>query len=82
MLDNTSPGPTTYGLGDTEIGMKYRFIHETDTTPQVGTFPIMHIPTATATAVWVAATCRYSFRSGFKRAGANIPGLRSSVLMQ
>ncbi len=38
-------GPTTYGLGDTEVGMKYRFIHETDTTPQVGTFPIVHIPT-------------------------------------
>ncbi len=34
-----------YGLGDTEIGMKYRFIHETDETPQVGTFPIVHIPT-------------------------------------
>ncbi len=38
-------GPTTYGLGDTEIGIKYRFIHETDTTPQVGVFPLVHIPT-------------------------------------
>lgn len=38
-------GPTTYGLGDTEGGAKYRFVHENDTTPQVGTFPIVHIPT-------------------------------------
>ncbi len=38
-------GPTTYGLGDTEVGAKYRFIHETDTTPQVGVFPLAHIPT-------------------------------------
>jgi len=37
--------PTVYGLGDTEVGIKYRFVHETDTQPQVGTFPILHIPT-------------------------------------
>ena len=40
-----SGGPTTYGLGDTEVGVKYRFIHETDATPQIGAFPIIHIPT-------------------------------------
>ncbi len=38
-------GPTVYGLGDTEVGVKYRFVHETDTLPQAGTFPIVHIPT-------------------------------------
>lgn len=38
-------GPTFYGIGDTEVGVKYRFIHETDAIPQVGTFPIVHIPT-------------------------------------
>ena len=27
-----------YGLGDTEVGVKYRFIHETDTLPQIGVF--------------------------------------------
>jgi len=37
--------PTIYGLGDTEFGVKYRFVHETETLPQVGIFPIMHIPT-------------------------------------
>jgi hypothetical protein len=38
-------GPTMYGFGDTEVGVKYRFIHETDTIPQVGIFPITHLPT-------------------------------------
>lgn len=38
-------GPTMYGIGDTEVGVKYRFIHESETTPQVGTFPIIHLPT-------------------------------------
>lgn len=38
-------GPTMYGIGDTEVGVKYRFIHETDIIPQVGAFPLVHIPT-------------------------------------
>jgi hypothetical protein len=38
-------GPAMYGPGDTEVGVKYRFNHETETLPQVGIFPIMHIPT-------------------------------------
>lgn len=38
-------GSTSYGLGDTELGVKYRFIHETDNVPQVGIFPLLHLPT-------------------------------------
>lgn len=38
-------GPTMYGLGDMEVGVKYRFIHESDMIPQVGAFPLVHIPT-------------------------------------
>ena len=34
-----------YGYGDTEVGLKYRFIQETPSIPQVGTFPIIEIPT-------------------------------------
>ncbi len=34
-----------FGLGDTELGVKYRFIHETDSLPQVGTFPLVEVPT-------------------------------------
>ena len=33
------------GYGDTELGVKYRFIHETDTLPQVATFPLLELPT-------------------------------------
>lgn len=38
-------GQTSYGIGDTELGVKYRFIHESNTTPQVGIFPLVEIPT-------------------------------------
>jgi hypothetical protein len=34
-------GGHQYGLGDIEFGVKYRFIHETDTMPQIGAFPIV-----------------------------------------
>ena len=33
-----------YGYGDTELGFKYRFIHETDWIPQIGIFPLAEIP--------------------------------------
>ncbi len=38
-------GPAAYGLGDIEIGVKYRFIHESGIIPQVGAFPLVHLPT-------------------------------------
>ncbi len=38
-------GPTSYGLGDTELGVKSRFIHESENIPQVGIFPLVHLPT-------------------------------------
>jgi hypothetical protein len=41
-------GPTAYGLGDSEVGVKYRFVHEGEDVPQVGIFPIAHIPTGDA----------------------------------
>jgi hypothetical protein len=34
-----------FGYADTEFGAKYRFISETDKMPQIGTFPIIQIPT-------------------------------------
>jgi hypothetical protein len=36
---------THYGYSDTEIGVKYRLIEETDNSPQVGIFPLLEIPT-------------------------------------
>jgi len=37
--------PMRYGYADTEVGVKYCFISETDNRPQIGTFPIALIPT-------------------------------------
>jgi hypothetical protein len=34
-----------YGFGDMELGVKYRFIQETNLLPQVGTFPLVDVPT-------------------------------------
>jgi hypothetical protein len=37
--------PSAYGLGDIELGAKYRFIQETDHRPMVGLFPMVEIST-------------------------------------
>ena len=34
-----------YGIGDVEVGAKYRFVHETDVRPEVGIFPLVELPT-------------------------------------
>jgi hypothetical protein len=36
---------TDFGYGNTEFGVKYCFIHETEDSPQIGIFPIVEIPT-------------------------------------
>ncbi len=33
------------GLGDVEVGVKYRFIQETETSPQIGIFPMAELDT-------------------------------------
>jgi len=40
-----SDGPSSYGLLDTELGVKYRLIGETKYLPEVGTFPMIEVPT-------------------------------------
>jgi hypothetical protein len=37
--------PVQHGYGDTELGAKYRFIEESDGTPQVAVFPLVIAPT-------------------------------------
>jgi hypothetical protein len=46
--DAPAQGTRQYGYGDTEVGVKYRFIQETDVSPQVGLFPLLEIPTGSA----------------------------------
>lgn len=37
-----------FGYGDTEIGIKYRFVHQTAIIPDIGTFPLIEIPSGDA----------------------------------
>jgi hypothetical protein len=41
-------GPTNFGIGDTELGFKYRFIPETKHMPQAGIFPFFEFPSGNA----------------------------------
>jgi hypothetical protein len=43
--DAPNGSSTHYGYGDTELGVKVRFIQETDHLPQVGIFPLLEVPT-------------------------------------
>jgi hypothetical protein len=43
--DYHKPQDVHFGYASTEFGIKYRFIQETDNTPQIGVFPIIEIPT-------------------------------------
>ncbi len=38
-----------YGYGDTEFVVKYLFVQETKYIPQIGTFPLIEIPTGDVT---------------------------------
>ncbi|HUZ13843.1 MAG TPA: hypothetical protein VMU93_13470 [Caulobacteraceae bacterium] len=48
--DDPAGQPAVVGLGDTELGVKYRFINsgKDDWWPQVGVFPLVEIPTGDA----------------------------------
>lgn len=41
-------GSAAYGIGDTELGAKYRFVKETKWMPQVGIFPFVEMPSGNA----------------------------------
>lgn len=40
--------PYNYGPGDTEFGIKYRFVQESGSRPMVGIFPLVEAPTGSA----------------------------------
>jgi hypothetical protein len=46
--DAPSVGPRHYGYGDTELGVKFRFLQETERMPQVGVFPLLEFPTGSS----------------------------------
>ncbi len=41
-------GPSAFGLGDIETGIKFRFIQESKLRPMVGTFTMFELPTGSA----------------------------------
>jgi hypothetical protein len=49
IADVSSPGAGwTSGYGDTEVGVKYRFLHETDESPEVAIFPLAELATGSS----------------------------------
>lgn len=45
----STPGmPNAFGFGDTEVGVKYRFVQETSGRPQIGIFPMAEVSTGDA----------------------------------
>jgi hypothetical protein len=40
--------PLQMGYGDTELGVKYRFVRQTDIIPDIATFPLVEVPTGDA----------------------------------
>jgi len=45
-----SHGPSAYGYGDTELGVKFRFVQERKWIPMIGTFPLVEAPTGSQAA--------------------------------
>ena len=37
--------PAAHGFGDVELGVNYRFVHETEDGPQVRIFPVPEVST-------------------------------------
>jgi hypothetical protein len=47
-FNRPADGPRQTGLGDIELGVKYRFMQETDSQPMVGIFPLIEVPSGDA----------------------------------
>ncbi len=46
--DSPKVGTGHYGYGDTELGVKFRFVQESKYVPMVGVFPLLEVPTGSA----------------------------------
>jgi hypothetical protein len=44
-LNNPKQGPSYYGVGDLELGFKWRFLPQSDKQPEIGIFPLIELPT-------------------------------------
>jgi hypothetical protein len=66
-------GASSYGYSDTELGAKYRFVQERKWLPQIGTFPLLEVPTGSHARNLVADICRHSCPFGCKRVSGRGP---------
>jgi len=64
-----SQGPSGYGYGVTELGIKFRFVQESDWLPQIGIFCCWKCPLDPREILEVG-TCRHTCRYGCRRARA------------
>jgi len=49
LVTNVATGePAQHGIGDIELGAKYRFLKETDRRPEIGLFPFVELPSGDA----------------------------------
>jgi hypothetical protein len=48
-FQSSADAHTAHGYGDTELGVKYRFLPEDTEHPMVGVFPLLELPTGSAT---------------------------------
>jgi len=70
-------GTTAYGYGDTELGLKYRFVQEGKRTPMIGVFPLVEAPTGSSsrglgsgqTRVFLPVWLQKSFGNGWQTYG-------------
>ncbi len=44
-LNDPSGAPAAYGLGDVELGFKWRFVEQSRLLPDIGVFPFLEVPT-------------------------------------
>lgn len=42
-------GPSQFGLGDTRVALKWRFLDETEDAPEIAIYPAVELPTGSAT---------------------------------
>ena len=61
------------GYGDTEVGIKYRLLDQTDTLPMIGVFPLVEIPTGDEDKGLGNGKAQYFSRSGSRKTSVDGP---------
>ena len=73
-------GPHAFGLGDIELGIKYRFVQETKHRPMVGTFTMFELPQwGIPREAWASGRPGTKSPFGCKRASARGPPMAAEV---